>query len=182
MTDYAREGKPRRLNYAHSATIASVYGNSAGDPSTSVFKWIDNYRGRGTPKDLFLSDDTEGHFQAAIQAGAQITKNTVRPSWPRHRGRTVDLWANSTVYIKHQIWRKQITLSINSFLLNDANPNVPPSLPMPIPCLCAGDSLHVGGYCLMENYFNLNPAMMSTMEVEMVYDLPDAAEGSRVRS
>lgn len=94
MTNDAPEGKPRQDIYALDSTIADVYGDSAGDPSTSVCKWIDNYRGGGTPKDLYLSDDTEGRFQAAMraamEAGATITKDTVRPSWPRHRGRAVD--------------------------------------------------------------------------------------------
>ncbi|CAM9903199.1 unnamed protein product [Ectocarpus fasciculatus] len=113
MMNDAPEDKPRKQNYADNATIAEVYGSPAGDPTTSVCTWINNYRGKGTPKELFQSDDTEGRFQIAMEvamkAGARITKHTV-------------------------------------------------------------------GNCLLHSSFNLNPAIMSTIEVDMVYDSTETTE------
>lgn len=57
-------------------TIASMYnGPTRGLP---VRKWIEKHRcEEGNTKDLYLSDDSEGRFVGAMNAGAQITRTQV---------------------------------------------------------------------------------------------------------
>lgn len=126
MTNDAPEGKPCQDNYALDSTVVDVYGSSARDPSTSVCKWIDNYRGGGTPKDLYLSDDTEGRFQKAIKEGAKITKESVRS--PNRCNGTEEERSN-TGYVDASLDLISLLVVLTLASLNDSNPIMPPSLP-----------------------------------------------------